>query len=153
VSIKRALKGASTLHRFIRSGKQAVRSADRARIDDAGHLVDSLDLEEALPADGPSIKRFDYLLGTNLEAPQILGLEVHPANTGEARIVVAKKQDTARALRPHLAAGATIKHWYWVASGPTGITRNTPQARLLDQNGIRLVGSHFVVKPERSIAG
>jgi len=150
LSIQVVLKAGSSLQGSIRNGKQALRSVDRARVEAAnGRILDSLDLETALSPGAPSIKRWDYLLGTSLEEQQVCGLEVHPANTGEARVVVAKKKDTEKALQPHMVAGCSIKRWYWVASGTTKITRNTPEARLLDLAGITLAGSHLVLRSER----
>jgi len=88
------------------------------------------------------------LAGDDTQGEQVCGVEVHPANTGEARVVIAKKQDAVNALKPHMATGQSVRRWYWVATGTNKISRNTPEARLLDRAGIILVGSHLALHLE-----
>lgn len=146
MSLRDALKPTSPLRSALQVGKQGLRTRDRAYVTEgAGQILESLDLEAALPPVSRTDKRWDYLLGTTIPACKACGVEIHPANTGEARVIVAKKQAALSALQSHLAAGQSIRRWFWIASGSIKITRNTPEARLLDRAGITLVGSHLVL--------
>jgi hypothetical protein len=145
MSLKKALKSDSTLTSAIKSGKQALRREDRNRIAESAtaRVVDSLDLDSATRATHGGENRWDYLLGTSRAEQRLIAVEVHPANTGEARLLVAKKQAAQEVLRSSLVDGETVGRWYWIASGKTAITRGTPEARLLDKAGIQLVGSRL----------
>jgi hypothetical protein len=142
VSLGKALRKSSLLSSSVRKGKQALRKSDRERIVEEGsaRVLDSLDLDAATRVLLPAEARWDYLLGTSISEAAIVAAEVHPANTGEARLIVAKKRAAAQLLKAHLDPNARVRRWYWISSGSTKITRGTPEARLLDKEGIRLVG-------------
>ena len=147
MSVAGALQPSSPLRRAVRAGKQGIRPADRPRIEEARPhcLVDSLDLDAALEEEAPGENRWDYLIGGTHAGQTLLGVEVHPAYTGEVKVVVAKKKAAQAQLRAHLDAKARVREWIWIASGPTRITKTMPQWRLLTSEGIRLVGSKLVV--------
>ena len=145
MSVKKALKTNSALATVVKPGKQALRKGDRDRIEESRstRVMDSLDLDTATRGTHGSENRWDYLLGTSRTDLQLIAVEVHPANTGEARVVIAKKRVAQDMLRSNLAQGASVARWLWIASGKTCITRGMPEARLLDTAGILLVGSHL----------
>jgi len=145
MSVAKALKTGNALATAIRPGKQALRKGERDRVEEspAARVIDSLDLDTATRATHGNESRWDYLLGTTRTDLPLVAVEVHPANTGEARVVIAKKRAAQAVLRSSLAPGAIVGRWYWIASGKTVITRGTPEARLLDSAGIRLVGSRL----------
>jgi hypothetical protein len=145
MSVAKALKKGDALASAVKAGKQALRRGDRDRVEEspAARAVDSLDLDTATQAAHAKEHRWDYLLGTTRTDIPLIAVEVHPANTGEAKVLVAKKHAAQDVLRASLEQGATVKRWYWIASGKTVITRGTPEARLLDANGIVLVGSRL----------
>lgn len=111
-------------------------------------IVDSLDLDAATRGSFAQANRWDYLLGTSHGELPLIALEVHPANTGEARVIIEKKRAAEALLRSRLKPAVRVRRWFWVASGGTRISPNTPQAKLLEANGVRLVGNHLDLERE-----
>ena len=108
-------------------------------------FADSLDIDKALRKGNDQANRWDYLLGHS-GSSTLIGLEPHSAKEDRISTVIAKKSAAGRQLAEHLGAGARIKQWLWVASGPVHFA-NTERARVrLDQNGIKFVGK--VVLPK-----
>ena len=145
MSVQKALKTGTALAAAIKPGKQALRKADRERVEETAsvRVVDSLDLDTATKEEHGSENRWDYLLGTTRTDLSLIAAEVHPTNTGEAKGVIAKKLAAQEILRANLNQGETVRRWFWIASGKTVITRGMPEARLLDKAGILLVGSRL----------
>lgn len=145
MSVRKALKSGSALADAVRPGKQALRRSDRERVVESSEVrvVDSLDLDAQTAAEHGSEHRWDYLLGTSRAELSLVAAEVHPANTGEARVVVKKKQAAQEVLRTEFARGESVMRWYWIASGTTRISGNTPESRMLSAAGIRLVGKQL----------
>ncbi|EPX54939.1 hypothetical protein D187_009678 [Cystobacter fuscus DSM 2262] len=145
MSVGKALKQESALVAAVHPGKRALRKGDRERVVESAavRVIDSLDLDAQTSAERGNENRWDYLLGTTQSNLPLIAVEVHPANTGEVKVLIAKKRAAEKVLRSELKPGATVKRWYWIASGKTVITRNTPESRMLDAAGIRLVGSHL----------
>ncbi|WNG24159.1 hypothetical protein F0U62_09070 [Cystobacter fuscus] len=145
MSVREALAPGTVLVAAVHPGKRALRKADRERIVEstAARVIDSLDLDTQTAAEHGNENRWDYLLGTSQAGLPLIAVEVHPANTGEVKVLIAKKRAAEAVLRSALEPGQTVKRWYWIASGKTVITRNTPEARMLDAAGIRLVGSQL----------
>ena len=150
MSVEKALRKGNALAAEVKPGKQALQKTDRNRVEEAPatRIVDSLDLDAATRSTHSRGNRWDYLLGTSRTDIPLVAVEVHPANTGEARVVIAKKRAAQELLRSSLTQGAAVKRWYWVSSGKTVITRGMPEARLLDAAGIRLVGSRLKLDDE-----
>jgi hypothetical protein len=145
VSVGKALKQESALVAAVHPGKRALRRGDRERVVESAavRVIDSLDLDAQTAAERGNENRWDYLLGTTQSNLPLIAVEVHPANTGEVKVLIAKKRAAEKVLRSVLKPGAIVKRWYWIASGKTVITRNTPESRMLDAAGIRLVGSYL----------
>ena len=142
MSIERALKKTSLLLQSVGKGKQGMESADRACIiEGRKKVVDSLNLDLATKAKHSSEPRWDYILGiTNTDA-EVIAVEVHPAKGSEARAIVAKKNAAEAVLKEELQSSQRVRRWFWVASGKTKLTETMPEAKLLNLNKIRLVGS------------
>ena len=70
----------------------------------------------------------------------MIGIEPHPAETGEISTVISKRRDAMEQLRPHLKPGARIAAWLWVATGENHFVATESARRRLEQNGIRFVG-------------
>ena len=151
MSVGKALRPGTALAAAVHPGKQALRKADRERIveSDAARVIDSLDLDSQTAAEHGSENRWDYLLGTTQSDLPLIAVEVHPANTGQVKVLIAKKRAAEKVLRSALEPGETVKRWYWISSGKTVITRNMPESRMLDAAGIRLVGSRLHLARER----
>lgn len=146
MSVADALAPASPLAAAVRAGKQALERRDRSRIIEGKvSVVDSLHLDRATKSDERDSRRWDYLLGLDHSAVHLIAVEVHPANTGGAREVVEKKKAAEALLKRELRRGHGVNRWYWIASGNVKITRNTPEARLLDAHRIRLVGTTLLL--------
>lgn len=142
MSVAKALK-VGKLAAQVRPGKQALTARDSERVREvrSQKVIDSLDLDGALKESLPQENRWDYLIGTNLTGREVLAVEVHPAYSSEVRSVIAKKQAAKTQLQGHLQSGAKVQAWLWVSSGPTRLAKTTPEFRLLQRAGIRLVGS------------
>jgi hypothetical protein len=142
MSVAKALKKGDVLGSAVQPGKQALQRIDRSRVEEGTSIkvVDSLDLDGATRGGHSRENRWDYLIGVSRADCSVVAVEVHPASAGQAKTIVAKKKAAQNVLRSSLVQGAVVHRWYWVASGKTTLTRNTPEARLLDANGIRLVG-------------
>jgi hypothetical protein len=144
VSVRKALRPSSGLLSEVKQGKKGLKSVDRGRIHESEtRVTDSMDLDAATEQTHGNENRWDYLLGTERASLSLIAVEVHEANTGQAKVLVAKKRAAQEVLRSHLKTGETVKRWYWVASGKTRVTRGTPESRMLDQAGIVLVGSQL----------
>lgn len=145
MSVRDALAPGTALVAAVHPGKRALRRGDRERVVEsaAARIVDSLDLDTQTAAERGRENRWDYLLGTTQSSLPLIAVEVHPANTGQVKVLIAKKRAAEAVLRSVLKPGQTVKRWYWIASGKTVITRNTPESRMLDAAGIRLVGSQL----------
>jgi hypothetical protein len=150
VSVRKALKKGDPLVPAVEPGKQALRKNDRERVSESStvRVLDSLDLDAATQVSHGGENRWDYLLGTSHGNLPLIAVEVHPANTGEARVLIAKKRAAEAVLRSSFEPGERVRRWFWIASGGTKITRNTPEARMLDAAGIRLVGSRLLLDRE-----
>jgi hypothetical protein len=149
VSVRKALRPDSVFMGRVKEGKQGLKSSDRGRIQESGaRVVDSMDLDAATEPTHRNENRWDYLVGTSRAARPLMAVEVHEANTGEAKVLIAKKLAAQEVLRSQLKRGETVSRWYWIASGKTRLTRGTPEARLLDRAGIVLVGSQLKLDEE-----
>jgi hypothetical protein len=151
VSVQKALKAGTVLAARVKQGKQALKNIDRDRIEESptARVVDSLDLDTATKDTHSNENRWDYLLGTTRAHLTFIAVEVHEANTGQAKVLIAKKRAAQEILASNLNKGHSVKRWYWVASGKTRITRGTPESRLLDAAGIVLVGSRLKLGQEK----
>jgi hypothetical protein len=145
VSVRKALKSGSAFEAAVRPGKQSLRKSDRERVVESSgaRVIDSLDLDAKTAAEHGREHRWDYLLGTSRMDLPLVAAEVHPANTGEARVIVKKKAAAQAVLRSELASGERAKRWCWIASDTTCISGNTPESRILDVAGSRIVGNQL----------
>lgn len=139
--LSKALLPGSFLVDAVRKGKQALTDPSRVVETDRSRVVESLDLDAATRREKPSEPRWDYLLGTSVDGPSLIGLEIHNATAKEVRGVIAKKAAALDLLKQEMVPGSRVKAWYWVASGKVALTRGTAEARLLDQAGIILAGA------------
>lgn len=127
----------------VQPGKRALRKVDRQRVTEStAKIVDSLEMDRVLVSTEPAAHRWDYLLGTSSASDPLIAVEVHPANAKEAKVVVQKRERARDCLDRELAGGArAVRRWFWVASGRTTISKNSPEYRLLAKHGIELAGS------------
>lgn len=132
-----------------RPGKQALENKHRNLVTcaDPNRLTGSIDLDAALVRQLPNANRWDYGLGYRLEngREQAIWVEVHSATTKEVSTVLRKLQwlkdwlnGEAEQLRQLTDRAGKDIRYVWIASAGVKITRNSPQARRLDQSGLRL---------------
>ena len=126
-----------------RPGIQALKAADRARIDcaDTGKLAGSVDVDAAIQPSQPNAQRWDYAIGYRRNAEVIYWVEVHPASLGD----VARVRDKFLWVRAWLAGdGSRLQafeaEFVWISSGRTTFTQSSPAIRKLAQEGVRTVG-------------
>ena len=126
-----------------REGLQAIAAANRGRIcpTDPRSVTGSIDIDKDLQRLFPKDNRWDYAVGyrRNDAEESVYFIEVHPAETGEVRRVIAKVR--------HLKAWAgrnTHDLWnmtvpreiHWVASGRVNLRMNDSYKRLLAMEGL-----------------
>jgi hypothetical protein len=133
-----ALEPASPLTRHVKEGIQALEKTHRDLVDDAakGEIADSLDLDGALREAHSQEHRWDYLLG-HRTTESVVALEPH---SGTAADLVAKRKAALTQLRPHLRPRVRIAKWLWVTESSVHHADTERWSRLLDENGIELVG-------------
>ena len=118
-----------------------MKAADRKRIDPAvrERFVDGIDADEALRLAHPTERRWDYVLGDE-KGGQLVGIEPHPAASGEVSSVIDKKRNAERWLGDHLREGRRVARWLWVGTGKTSLPLGDKVRLRLAQQGIRFVG-------------
>lgn len=138
--LRATLRQTSGLLGRTEDGQQAVQPIDRARmtVEPPRYVVDSLALDNRSGSTG----EWDYLLGIGEQHRAVLGVEVHPATSGEVASVIAKKQRSLVTLQSHMNI-ADVRHWIWIASGKTTVTKGTTEYRRLVVADIHLAGGHL----------
>lgn len=121
------------------AGKQAIKNADRSKVDaaDSSKLQGSLDIDSQVKSLYPNAPRWDYALSYN---DKIYYFEVHPAETSEVDKVVSK----VKWLRCWLKTKATeidklpkAEHPYtWIQSGRYAILPTAREKMKLSVSGI-----------------
>lgn len=141
----RSQLGQHALAEHVKPGKQAIRAADRHRLEEeSGRFTGSLDLDSATKAGAENECRWDYVVGIDVDgAKQVDCAEVHPATAGEVGLLIKKKTSS----KPKLdAAGAKVSAWHWITtdSGP-GFRRGGSEEQRLRSAGIEFPKRQLVV--------
>ena len=134
-----------------RRGVRALANAHRSRVEcaDPRRLTGSIALDAALAgeADHANKPRWDYGLGYRPRrgAERAVWVEVHPAATANVGEVIDKLhwlrtwlRDEARQLETLTVTDEHIRAFVWIATGGVHIPRNSPQARRLSSQGLRM---------------
>ena len=134
-----AVENTEEVKNGFRVGKQAIKSADRSKVDaaESKKLQGSLDIDSQVKALYPMDPRWDYALSY---ADKIYYLEVHPAETSEIDKVVSK----VKWLKNWLKNKATkinelpkAEHPYiWIQSGRYAILPTSKDKMKLSVSGI-----------------
>jgi hypothetical protein len=129
----------------VQDGLGAVKAPHRDGLDLAvrASFGDSLDLDEALRPGHDQENRWDYLLG-HAPSGQVIAVEPHSAKQDEISTVIRKRQAAEVQLREHLADGARVSRWLWVASGKVHFAATEKAMLRLDQAGIEFVGTRIL---------
>lgn len=134
-----------------RPGKGALESKHRKQVDSGSprRLTGSIALDAALARQPPYSHqpRWDY--GIGYEPPQgsecAIWIEVHPAATSNVKEVVDKLnwlrswlRNEASDLGLMTGAAPNVPSYVWIATSGVHIPRNSPQARKLNEYGLRM---------------
>ena len=132
-------------------GKRALANAHRSRIEcaDPHRLTGSIALDAALAgeADYTTAPRWDYGIGYQPRrgAERAVWIEVHPASTSNVGEVIDKLhwlrawlRDEARQLESITVTDGRTRPFVWIATGGVHLSRNSPQARRLNSQGLRM---------------
>ena len=150
MTFKRAVEAAPhPVNGSYRPGKQALENKHRHLVecDDSRRLTGSIDLDAALVRQRPNDRRWDYGLGYKPAKgrERAIWVEVHSAKTSEVSAVLGKLEwlkiwlnGEAEQLRQLTERAGKDIPYVWIASGKNKIPPNSPQARRLNQSGLRL---------------
>jgi hypothetical protein len=131
---------------FLRADKDHVAAEDTRRV--AGSVHVDAALKERFPEDN----RWDYAVGhqpTNVKGEVVYWIEIHSANSGEVKVVLAKLEWLQRWLNdsaPKLKA--MPRAFIWVSSGKTSFAQPAHQLRRLASLGLRHVGRGYKIPDE-----
>jgi hypothetical protein len=137
VSFADVVRNTPEIAECLKAGLQAL-GANRGKIivNSTGDLKGSVDIDTCVKDNYPNEHRWDYVLGYK---DHIYYVEVHPANTGEVKIIIEKldwlKQWRKRSA-PRLEAAQHSSTYHWISSGKTAIAKRSRYRRILAQKGI-----------------
>jgi hypothetical protein len=147
MTFKQAVTTTPQLKGAWRAGIQALHGIDRKHIEieNPRLLKGSVDLDTALKKAYPRANRWDYGIGhraTNQGKDMVYWVEIHPAKSGEIKVVLAK----LRWLKEWLENSAPKlkrleKRFIWVSSGKTTFTPSSPQQKQLALLGLQQRGT------------
>lgn len=132
-------------------GLQALGSnAHKIQVDDTRKLTGSIDLDSALAVNYPNSPRWDYGVGYDQgDRDAAYWIEVHPADTSKVKEVIDKLQWLKQFLARNKDLRQLTKNannpYRWVASGRVKIPKNSPQFRLLCQQGLSFPRSNVTI--------
>lgn len=121
--------GACGLAPHVRPGLQALGTHSAVILEKSRPLAtDSLGFDEVV-LNSPT---FDYLVGV---PAAVFALEVHPAQTGEVKRIVEKKQRTQAVLAEHKCT-CSVERWCWAPTKGVHLPTMTRARAILNQAGI-----------------
>ncbi len=139
-TFKRAVLATPDVANCWQAGLQALLKDHRQKIElaDASQCEGSVDIDKCTADKRLYLNenRWDYVFGYQKQAYFV---EVHSANTSEVRTVLNKLQwlkDWLQEHAPEINAIKAPQPFYWIQSGKFAIARNSPQFRLINQNGL-----------------
>lgn len=147
MSFREAIAATPRLGVAYEAGLRALSQADRRRITVASprRLCGSVNLDAALRRGAAAHEHvWDYGICYIAKAHEVHWIEVHPASDHGVTDLLVKvawlKQWLAadgRRLKPFTAA------YVWISSGSTTLTKTSPGARKLAQEGVVSAGRHY----------
>ena len=154
MTFQQAVENTANIATAYRTGLRALRRTDRRHItaEDTGRISGSVDLESALQALLPNAPRWDYGVGhrpTNGRGEMVYWIEIHPANSGEIKAVLAKLNWLKNWLQTHARDLHGMKAAFvWVSSGKTTLSPTAPQRKKMALVGLQQKGHHFRIPNE-----
>ena len=150
----RAVNNCPALAGALRSGLQALRSADKARVTCANTrcLTGSVDVDSALSQALPHQPRWDYAIGVKHDrvTDVVTWIEVHPASsTSEVEKVIAKLDWLKSWTAEHAPDLKRLTREYiWIATGKVAFSASSQQRKRLAVVGIQFAGSQYNLQPQ-----
>ena len=149
MTFKKAVEETPEVAGAYRPGLQALLAGDRPHVaaQDSRRLTGSINLDEALRQDNRNYANapvWDYGIGhqpANRKGEMVYWVEIHPATSGEIKVVLAKLAWLKRWLAqsaPKL--NALPREYVWISSGKTSLTPSAPQKKQFAAQGLRQVG-------------
>jgi hypothetical protein len=149
VKFKKSVEETPDLKGSWRPGLQALLGADKDHVtaEDTHSITGSVNLDATLKEKFPNDNRWDYAIGhqpSNVKGVMVYWTEIHPASSGEVKVVLAKLDWLQRWLKdsaPKLRA--MRRAFVWISSGRTSFTLSSPKQKRFASLGLRRVGSVF----------
>jgi hypothetical protein len=114
-----------------------------------GRLAGSVDLDAALADKFPNDARWDYGIGhqpADAKGEMVYWVEIHPATSGEVKVVLAKLAWLKRWLQASAPRLRKMRRAFvWVSSGKTSFTLSSPQQKQFALLGLRHRGRAFKI--------
>ncbi len=154
MTFKDAVDGTPDLKGSWLPGFQALWKADKEHVsaEDNRRITGSVNIDAALKDRCPHDNRWDYAIGhqpVNAQSEMIYCLEVHPASSGEVKVVLAKVAWLVRWLKESAPKLQGMKKVFvWVSSGKTSFTLSSPQRKQFALHGLRHTGRVFTIPNE-----
>ena len=156
MTFKKAVNDTPDLKDSWSAGFQALSRADKDHVtaEDTRRVAGSVNVDATLQERFPNDNRWDYAVGyqpTNIKGQMVYWIEIHPASSGEVKVVLAKLGWLQRWLRdsaPKLKA--LPRAFIWVSSGKTSLAPSAHQQRQFASLGLRHAGRFFTIPNEAS---
>lgn len=140
-----SVKATRQIQNALCSGLGALSKSNRShiRISDSIQLAGSVDLDNSLRTEYPNESRWDYAIGHRDKQSRhhedfVSFVEIHPANSGEVKVVIAKLvwlKSWLRSNAPRL--DSMRREFVWLSSGRTTLSLSAPHQKQLAQLGLR----------------
>lgn len=141
MNFKQAVAETPTIAQHYQPGIQALIPADKKRLVNAQRATGSVALDEALKSRFPNAHRWDYGIGLQNGAAEVLWLEVHHAASGETDRVIRKLQALKHWLQTEAPALNQMKpksKFIWLLSNTeTNPNDRTKRHQLAEKHGLR----------------
>jgi len=138
MSFKRDVEKIREISTCYQKGLRALAGySKRVKCNDTSNIGGSVHLDECVKEIYPDSARWDYIVS---HQNQNFFIEVHPATTGEVKVVINKVRWLKKWLKVKAVAlnnnKARNQPFRWVSSGKVAIAKKSKYARQLAQNGI-----------------
>lgn len=143
-TFKKAVQSTRDLENSYGQGLSSLEPVDRRRISVANtrHLRGSVNVDNHLKNRFPADNRWDYAIGYGKSSAhlEVYWVEVHPGNSREIDVVLAKLDWLIKWLKSTQSPLRKLPRTYvWISSGKTKLSPSAPQKKLA-LKGLRQVG-------------
>lgn len=147
-AFKKAVSNTADISDSCCPGLQALVAIDRGRISikNTASIQGSVNIDDTLRLKFPQSNRWDYAIGQKQPAIGLIvyWVEVHPASTGEVKVVLAKLDWLLDWLKMSKSPLNRIsREFIWISSGKTKLSPRSPEVKKLATRGVQVVGGHL----------